>query len=409
VSERLAELIRDRQPVVVLTGAGISTESGVPDFRSPTGIWAQFDPLEYATLGAFHADPEKVWRFYAPRFDMLGTAEPNRAHRALAELERHGLVRALITQNIDRLHERAGSRDVVEVHGSIRTSSCPGCGASYDLAEVVPLIERDGAPRCSACGEVLKPDVVFFDELLPAAAVGRARELVREAGLVVVVGSSLEVFPVGGLPQETLDAGGAVAVVNRTPTWVDPHAELVVRASAGDALAEVLARLTPRDPVVLAEADPGWAVRAAAEAGRVREALGASAVEHIGSASVPGLAAKPIVDLLAGLSLLDVGPERIHAMEALGYEALGEFGLPGRIYFRAPDRHVHAVELGGDHWLRHLAFRDYLRAHPKEAAAYAEEKRRALDASAGDGERYWAEKAPYVEALEQRALAWAVS
>jgi len=409
VSERLAELIRDRQPVVVLTGAGISTESGVPDFRSPTGIWAQFDPLEYATLGAFHADPEKVWRFYAPRFDMLGAAEPNRAHRALAELERRGLVRAVVTQNIDRLHERAGSRDVIEVHGSIRTSSCLACGAVYPFDEVVPLLERDGAPQCPACGAVLKPDVVFFDELLPVAAVDRARALVREAGLLIVVGSSLEVFPVGGLPQETLDAGGAVAVVNLTETWVDPYAELVVRATAGDALAEALARLTPRDPVVLAEPDPAWEALAAAEAARVREALGAQEVEHVGSTSVPGLAAKPIVDLMAGLAPLAIEPEQIRAMEALGYEALGEFGLPGRVYFRAPDRHVHAVELGGDHWTRHLAFRDYLRAHPKEAAAYAEEKRRALAASGGDGERYWAEKALFVEALDERALAWAVS
>ena len=409
MSELLAELIRERQPVIVLTGAGISTESGVPDFRSPTGIWAQFDPLEYATLGAFHADPEKVWRFYAPRFDMLGAAEPNRAHRVLAEFERRGLVRAVITQNIDRLHELAGSEDVVEVHGSIRTSSCLACGASYGFDEVVPLIERDGAPRCPACGAVLKPDVVFFDELLPAAAIDRARTLAREAALLLVVGSSLEVFPVGGLPQETLDAGGAVAVVNLTETWVDTHAELVVRATAGDALAEALARLTPRQPAVLAEPDPAWAEAAAAEGERVREALGAAQVEHVGSTSVPGLAAKPIVDLLAGLAPLEIGPEQIHAMEALGYEALGEFGHPGRIYFRTRDRHVHAVELGGDHWVRHLAFRDYLRAHPEEAAAYAEEKRRALNASGGEGERYWAEKSPFVEGLERRALAWAVS
>jgi NAD-dependent deacetylase len=409
VSERLAQLIRERQPVVVLTGAGISTESGVPDFRSPTGIWAQFDPLEYATLGAFHADPEKVWRFYAPRFAMLGVAEPNRAHRALAELERRGLVRAVVTQNIDRLHERAGSQDVVEVHGSIRTSSCLACGAVYPFDEVVPLIERDGAPRCLACGAVLKPDVVFFDELLPPAAVDRARALIREAALLIVVGSSLEVFPVGGLPQETLDAGGAVAVVNRTPTWVDPHAELVVRESAGDALAGALARLSPRDTISLADPDPSWAVAAAEEAARVRDALGAAQVEHIGSTSVPGIAAKPIVDLLAGLEPLQVGPDEIHAMEAIGYEALGEFGIPGRIYFRAPGGHVHAVELGGEQWLRHLAVRDFLRAQPDEAVAYEREKRRALEASAGEAERYADEKAVFVEALERRALAWAAS
>ena len=166
----------------MLTGAGVSTESGVPDFRSASGMWAEFDPREYATLGAFRADPEKVWRFYAPRFAMLTEVEPNPAHVALAELERRGLVRAVVTQNIDLLHERAGSRDVIEVHGSIRTSSCPGCGAVYPLAEVVPLIEAHGAPPCPACGAILKPGVIFFDEQLPEGAMERAAELAEHAG-----------------------------------------------------------------------------------------------------------------------------------------------------------------------------------------------------------------------------------
>ena len=242
--ERLAELIRENQPCVALTGAGVSTESGVPDFRSPTGIWANFDPLEYATLGAFRRDPEKVWRFYAPRFSMLTDALPNRAHLALAELERMGLLTAVVTQNIDLLHERAGSRDVVEVHGSIRTSSCPSCGPSYPLAEVVTLIEaEDGAPRCPSCGAVLKPDVVFFDELLPKDAIERAFALAESARLLLVVGSSLEVYPVAGLPQETLAAGGKVAVVNEGPTWVDGQAALKLSDKAGGVLAATVAGL----------------------------------------------------------------------------------------------------------------------------------------------------------------------
>jgi NAD-dependent protein deacetylase/lipoamidase len=242
--DKLAALIRDNQPCVVLTGAGASTESGVPDFRSPTGIWAEFDPMEYATLGAFQRDPRKVWRFYAPRFDMLAGAEPNRVHTVLAALERKGLVRAIVTQNIDTLHERAGSRAVIEVHGSIRSSSCLSCGARYPLAEVVPLIETGGgAPECPACGAMLKPDVVFFDELLPPGAMERATELAAEAGLMLVIGSGLEVYPVAGLPQTTLDAGGKVAVVNRTPTWVDREAALVLRDKAGDVLETVAAGL----------------------------------------------------------------------------------------------------------------------------------------------------------------------
>src|SRR5688572_25773119 len=242
---RLAELIAENQPCVVLTGAGVSTESGVPDFRSPTGMWAEFDPLEYATFGAFRRDPVKVWRFYAPRFGMLTEAEPNAAHLALAELERLGLVGAVVTQNIDLLHERAGSREVVEVHGSIRTSSCLSCGARYELAEVVPLLEAgDGAPACPVCGAILKPDVVFFDELLPEGALGRAQALAEEARLLLVVGSSLEVHPVADLPHATLAAGGQVAVVNRTSTWVDGRATLVLRGSAGEVLSGALAELT---------------------------------------------------------------------------------------------------------------------------------------------------------------------
>jgi len=243
VPERLAALIRDNQPCVVLTGAGVSTESGIPDFRSASGIWAEVDPREYATLGAFRRDPEKVWRFYAPRFAMLTSVEPNAAHLALAELERLGLVQAIVTQNIDQLHQRAGSHDVVEVHGSIRTSSCPGCGAVYPLAEVEPLIEAHGAPPCPACGAILKPDVVFFDELLPEGAIMRAVELAEQAALLLVVGSSLEVYPVADLPRSTLVGGGKVAVVNRTPTWVDARAELVVRESAAETLAAAAAAL----------------------------------------------------------------------------------------------------------------------------------------------------------------------
>jgi NAD-dependent protein deacetylase/lipoamidase len=233
---------------VVLTGAGISTESGIPDFRSPSGLWAQFDPMEYATIEAFRSDPEKVWRFYAPRIAMLVEAEPNAAHHALAELERLGLVRAIVTQNIDLLHARAGSRDVIEVHGSIRTSTCPHCGAAHGLERVQAMLaERpDEAPRCASCAAVLKPDVVFFGELLPEQAIERAHELVRRAGVLLVVGSSLEVFPVAGLPHETLAAGGELAIVNLEPTPFDGRAAVKIDGSASEALTEVARILRQR-------------------------------------------------------------------------------------------------------------------------------------------------------------------
>ena len=245
VSE-LAELIRRRQPCVVLTGAGVSTESGIPDFRSPTGLWARFDPLEYGSLEAFRRDPQKVWSFYKPRVGMLTEARPNPAHLALAELERMGLVQALVTQNIDLLHERAGSREVVEVHGSIRTSSCPGCGARYPLERVLELLAAADAPACAECGEILKPDVVFFGELLSPAQIDRAYELARGAGLLLVVGSALEVYPVAGLPLETIGTGGELAIVNRGPTAFDSEASLRIDGSAGDVLPQVVDGLRPR-------------------------------------------------------------------------------------------------------------------------------------------------------------------
>jgi NAD-dependent deacetylase len=239
-AETLAELIRANQPCLVLTGAGVSTESGIPDFRSADGIWARYDPMEYATIDAFRRDPAKVWDFYGKRLGVLLDARPNAAHIALAELEQRGWVQAIVTQNIDRLHERAGSRDVIEVHGSIRTSSCLSCGTRVPFDDVVARLP---VPACERCGAVLKPDVVMFGELLPAQAMDRATELARGAGLLLAVGSSLEVWPVAGLPGETIAGGGALAILNRDPTPWDADAALVVRADAGPTLAEVAAVL----------------------------------------------------------------------------------------------------------------------------------------------------------------------
>lgn len=239
----LSDLIRDYQPCVALTGAGVSTESGIPDFRSADGIWAQYDPMEYASIEAFRRDPVKVWEFYGKRLGALLEAKPNAAHDALAELERRGLLSAVITQNIDRLHSLAGSRDVVEVHGSIATSVCLRCGTTATLEEVLALLEDAPAPACPSCGAILKPNVVMFGELLPAAAIDRAFELARSARLLLVVGSTLEVYPVAGLPLETIGAGGAVAIVNRGPTALDELAELRIEGTAGEILGRVVEKL----------------------------------------------------------------------------------------------------------------------------------------------------------------------
>ena len=233
---RLAALIRERQPCVVLTGAGISTESGIPDFRSKTGLWADVDPFEVASIQAFRRDPERVWAFYRQRIDMLLEAEPNAGHVALAELERRGLVRAVVTQNIDTLHTRAGSSDVVEVHGSIRQAVCLACLWTEGADGVLAQLEEHPAPLCAHCGEILKPDVTLFGELLPPGALERATELARGAGLVLVVGSTLEVWPVAGLPLEAR----AFAIVNRGPTALDSGAALKIDGSAGETLSAVL-------------------------------------------------------------------------------------------------------------------------------------------------------------------------
>jgi NAD-dependent deacetylase len=235
----LAALLRERQPCVVLTGAGVSTESGIPDFRSETGIWAEVDPFEVASIHAFRRDPDRVWSFYRERIHLLRDAEPNAAHLALAELERRGLVQAVITQNIDQLHARAGSRDVVEVHGSIRSARCLRCLWDEPADAVLAQLAFAPTPSCPHCGEVLKPGVVLFGELLPEAAMERATDLARSARLVVVVGSSLEVWPVAGLPLEAR----AFAIVNRGPTALDEHALLKVDAGASETLVAVLEAL----------------------------------------------------------------------------------------------------------------------------------------------------------------------
>jgi NAD-dependent deacetylase len=233
-------MVRSAQPCVVLTGAGVSTESGIPDFRSRDGIWARYDPMEVASIDAFRRDPAKVWEFYARRLGVLAGAQPNAAHLALAELERRGLVEGVVTQNVDGLHQAAGSRRVVEVHGSIRSASCLGCGHREELGRVRELLP---VPACEGCGAVLKPDVVMFGELLPVGAMEEATRLVHGAGLLLVVGSSLEVYPVAALPEDAVEAGARLAIVNRGATTYDSSADLTIDASAGETLAAVVALL----------------------------------------------------------------------------------------------------------------------------------------------------------------------
>jgi NAD-dependent deacetylase len=239
VTLRLAALIRDAGSVVALTGAGISVPSGIPDFRSPgTGLWENVDPMEVAHIDVFRRDAERFWHFYGDRFQTLETKEPNGAHRALVELERRGLLDAVITQNIDRLHARAGTRELVEVHGTIDHSSCLACGASYPLDDVRARLAAacDGVPRCAGCESALKPDVVLFGEFLPEGALERAFALAAGADVLLCIGSSLEVYPVAQLPALTRQAGGAVAIITAGDTPFDARAEVKL---SGDVVAEL--------------------------------------------------------------------------------------------------------------------------------------------------------------------------
>jgi len=235
---RLADLLGQAERAVVLTGAGISVPSGIPDFRTPgKGLWEKVDPMKVAHIDAFRRSPDEFWTFYGQRFAMLSEIQPNSAHDAVAELERRGVVRGVITQNIDRLHRTAGSENVIEVHGSIEWCICEMCGgkAGYDDVSAM-LANGTPTPECSTCITPLKPNVVLFGEMLPEDAMADATALAAEADLMVCIGSSLEVYPVAGLPGLTLDKGGRIALVTQGRTPYDGEAEVKL---SGDVVAEL--------------------------------------------------------------------------------------------------------------------------------------------------------------------------
>jgi NAD-dependent deacetylase len=240
----LAELVRESESTIALTGAGVSVPSGIPDFRTPeTGLWANADPMEVAHIDVFERDPARFWSYYRPRFHALGDKRPNAAHEALAELERRGLLAGVITQNIDRLHRAAGSENVVEVHGSIATSTCRACRASFYLDEVDELFDAEGVARCTACSGPVKPDVVLFGEMLSEAAMAQAHALATEAELMLCIGSSLVVHPVAGLPEVTLASGGQLAIVTKGATPYDGDAALKLEGEVDEELPALLEAL----------------------------------------------------------------------------------------------------------------------------------------------------------------------
>jgi NAD-dependent deacetylase len=240
----LAGLLEDAEHAVVLTGAGISTESGIPDFRSAGGLWENYDPMRVASMTTFMDDPSLFWRFHRPRIDMLASVQPNPAHHAVALLQRRGMVKSLITQNIDRLHSRAGSVDVIEVHGSLDRGSCMRCTTTVSIDELCARADAadDGVPRC-ACGFQMKSGVVLFGEQLPMEAIEAAYDAAERADVMLVIGSSLQVTPVSQLPGVVLARGGRVAILTESETDYDHRCAVRLHEKAGPTMEAVLRAL----------------------------------------------------------------------------------------------------------------------------------------------------------------------
>lgn len=243
--EDAAVLIRKAKRAVVLTGAGISTASGIPDFRSEgTGLWSRDEPLEVASLSTFRTAPERFFQWFRPLAGQIFYASANAAHIALAQLEQAGRLQTIITQNIDGLHQKAGSACVVETHGTMRTLTCTGCYQKYEAVVYLrPFIEEGRLPFCPQCQAILKPDVILFGEQLPHAAWIQAQRAARQCDLMLVAGSSLEVLPVAGLPMQALDRGAHLIVVNNTPTYVNVRADVVILSDVASVLPEITKRV----------------------------------------------------------------------------------------------------------------------------------------------------------------------
>ena len=242
--EDAAELFRKAKRVVVLTGAGISTPSGIPDFRSEgTGLWSRDEPLEVASLNTFRTHPELFFNWFRPLAGQIFNAQPNAAHLALAEMERAGIAQIIVTQNIDALHQKAGSRHVVETHGTMQSLSCTSCYMKFDAKDFLgAFIENGTIPLCRNCNGTLKPDVILFGEQLPQAAWSEAQSAARCCDLMVVAGSSLEVLPVAGLPMQAVERGAHLIIINNTPTYINVRADVVIMDNVAKTLPDIAKR-----------------------------------------------------------------------------------------------------------------------------------------------------------------------
>jgi NAD-dependent deacetylase len=241
--KRASAILRQAKYTVALTGAGISTHSGIPDFRSPeSGLWENSNPAEVASIYGFRHHPELFYEWIRPLAHTILDAVPNEAHLALAHMEAKGYLKSIITQNIDMLHARAGSQTVYEVHGHLREVTCIQCFAVYPARELmIHFLDTGSIPRCVSCGGALKPNVILFGEQLPAQALSAARREARRCDAMLVVGSSLEVYPAADLPVIARQVGAALIIVNLGTTALDPLADVVIQGDAVDVLPQLAA------------------------------------------------------------------------------------------------------------------------------------------------------------------------
>jgi len=239
--ECAAEILAGSRTAVALTGAGISAESGIPTFRGQDGLWRKFDPVKVSSIDAFLEDPATYWTAARDRGNIALAARPNPGHAALATMEGAGRLVAVITQNTDGLHQAAGSKRVIELHGSGRTVECLHCGRREPRSEVQARLDVEMPPRCRGCGgSLLKPTVVLFGEPMPVAATQEAFALAEHADVILVVGTSLVVYPAADLPLAAVRSGARMIVVNAEPTPFDRLAEVVIHGRSGEVLPEIV-------------------------------------------------------------------------------------------------------------------------------------------------------------------------
>jgi len=236
--KRAVKDLLDSQKTIALTGAGISVESGIPDFRSAGGLWSKYDPEEYAHISAFRSNPEKIWHMIKEMMELVLGAEPNPAHSALAELEQMDLLSSVITQNVDGLHQRGGSKEVIEFHGSNQWLVCLQCGYRQEAAS---FSFEDIPPRCPQCSSILKPDVVFFGEPIPGEAQARAFEEARTCDVVLVVGTSAVVYPAAGIPTLAKQNRAKIVEINTEPTALTGYiSDYLIQGPAGQILPKIV-------------------------------------------------------------------------------------------------------------------------------------------------------------------------